>query len=544
MAASFESFDERIRRYENAAAEVQFYSSEFEQAYRLSLPERNRWLMSNTKVLDKSSQHWDSTAIESLQQFASNMQGMLMPKGQRWFKFIAGQDYDNPNTRLVMEQQLQSHTQHVLRILEASNLNLEANLAIQDCGVSTGLLKISIDKNNKYAPISFEAIPMHEVAISEYNGKIENVWRKFKVPARDIQCIWPKAELPREINEILKTNPSDEVELIESTIYYPMNPEGQKYLYALSHKDSKADLIFEPMSMSPWIPFRFNIAIGEVWGSGPVRSGLSAIREANMIAEFEMTHAGYNVPRPLMVDGSSILNPRNLKMQPGMILPVNDVKTPPLVPLELTGNLQFDQLVLTKLQQQIRDMLFADPLGPVDNQTQTATEIQTRQQNAIKRNAAAFARMESELVNPIIRKTTHLLEMNNMLPDFNVAGDNVTFKLDGSKFNVEFDSPLNKIQRQQDLQNMNTFYQSLMGLFGQAGVLGATHIEKLPEILANKLDIPMELVKSEGEIVQIIQQLSGAGQQQQQPGAAPQQGLPMQANLQQALQPQTMPAQG
>lgn len=525
MAVSFDDYEERFNRYKSAIQEVMFYSAIFEQAYRLALPTRNRWMLANTEILDKSAHHWDSTAIEGLQQFASNMQGLLMPIGQKWFRYVPGPEFENPNERLIVEQKLQKHSDFVLRILQASNLNLEANLAIQDAGISTGLLQIKIDKDNKHNPISFEAIPMHEVALGEYNGKIENVWRKFAVPVRDIKTLWPMAELGLELGEILKYNPNQRVELIESTIIYPNNPEHSRYLYTISHHASKTDIIFEPRSWSPWIPFRFNMAIGETWGSGPVRSGLAVIRMANMISEFEITHAGYNVPRPLMVDGSSILNPNTLKMRPGMILPVNDVRTPPLVPLELTGNLQFDQLVLSQLQQQIRDMLFADPLGPTDQQKQTATEIQVRQQNAIKRNAAAFSRMEAELVYPIIRKTTELLNMHDMLPDFFVSGNRFDFKVDGEKINVDFDSPLNRVQKNEDLQAMQTFYQSLAAIFGQQAVLVATNVAKFPQLLAEKLNIPLELVKSEDEVTAIIQALTQPPQQppQPQPMATPQQ---------------------
>ena len=139
-------------------------------------------------------------------------------------------------------------------------------------------------------------------------------------------------------------------------------------------------------------------------------------------------------------------------------------------------------------------MLFADPLGSVDQSKQTATEVQVRQQNAIKRNAAAFSRMESELVYPIIKKTTELLHMNGLLPDFQVGGTSLDLKLDGQKFNVDFDSPLDQVQRQEDLQNMMTFYQSLTGIFGPEAVMVATNIAKLPQLLAEKLNIPLAIV--------------------------------------------------
>tara|TARA_R110000787_G_scaffold6571_3_gene22881 strand:+ start:931 stop:2553 length:1623 start_codon:yes stop_codon:yes gene_type:complete len=517
----FDSLEDRMRRYASASAEVAFYAGDFEQAYRLSLPTRNRWLMSNTQIYDKSTQQFDFTAVHSLQEFASNMQSLLMPGGKKWFSYKPGIDFENPNLKLIIEKKLQKHSDHTLRILQSSNLDLEVNLALQDAGISTGLLQISIDPENKFSPIRFEAIPMHQVAIGEYNGKIENVWRKFHLPVRDIKSIWPMANISSEIQEMLDVNSNQRIELIESTIYYPDNPDHSKYLYSLAHLESKFELIFEPRGWSPWIPFRYNVSIGETWGSGPVRAGLSLIRQANMLAKFELTHAGYNVPKPLMVDGAAILNPRNLKMKPGMMLNVKDSRNPPLVPLDITGNLKFEQLSLQRLQQQIRDMLFSDPLGPVDSSRQTATESQIRQNNYLRRNNSSISRLYEELAVPIVKKTTFLLEKHGLLPNFKVGDDNIEFNVDGQTVDIVFDSPLSKIQKQEDLQAIDTFYQSLAGMFGTAGptaIIGATNIAKLPEIMAEKLGIPLELVKSEGEVLQVIQQAI----QQQQPPQQPQ----------------------
>jgi hypothetical protein len=206
----------------------------------------------------------------------------------------------------------------------------------------------------------------------------------------------------------------------------------------------------------------------------------------------------------------------------------------------MTGDLNFSQLVLQQLQQQIRDMLFADPLGPVDSKHQTATEIEARQQNAVKRNAAAFTRMESELVNPIVTKSAYLLNEHGMLPDINISGQNMEFKIDNQKIGIEFASPLDAVQKEKDLRSMMTFYQSISGLFGPTAVMAVTDIAKLPQLLAEKLDIPLELVKSETEVKQILQQLQQAAQQQQQ---AQQQASQQQQQQGNAQTPQGAPQQ-
>jgi hypothetical protein len=541
---SFDSFDERIKLYESAVEDLSYYEQEFEQAYRFSFPNRNRWYMRDSKtfITDKSSHHWDSTAIEGNQQFASNMQTLLMPMSQDWFSFKPGYDFAYAANNLLIKQALDRQSETVLQYLRSSNLNLEANLAIQDCGISTGLLQIHIDPKNKTSPLSFEAIPMYQVAIGEYKGRIENVWRKFKIKAKDITNYWPKAELNKALSDKVKESPNEDVELIEGTVYYPSNPDKQKYLYTVSHVDTKFDVVFEERSWSPWIPFRFNLSSGETWGCGPVRSGLSAIRMANMLVELEMTHVSYNVQMPMLHDASKILNPRTMKLSPGAFISVQDVQTPPLVPFQVTGDLKFSQMALSEIQQHIRDMLFADPIGPVGND-QTATEVQVRQQNAIKRNNAAFSRMENELIFPIIKKASELLAMHDLLPSFEVGSSGIEFKLDGRNIDIHLSSPLRNMQEQEEVQAIQSYYQTLGGILGQAGVLGGTNIAKLPQLLAEKMNIPLELAKSEAEVAQIVQQLTQPQQQPPPPPGQPQQGAPAaqqqaQQQLGQMLQPQ------
>jgi len=540
--SDFESFDLRMERYKKAEGERNLYLTNFQQAYRLALPERNKWDRPETKSgqldvnkIDKSNRQYDHTAVAAVPQFASNLQQMFMPTGREWWKYKQG---TVQNGKHYTEQQLEDATKQVSQYISRSNLMMQANLALQDTAISTGMIKVNVGKKEDYTPITYEAIPMHQVAFSEYNGKIENVWRKFKIRIGDIESTWAAATLTGTLARELSKDPNNEIELIESTIFYPDNEEAKQYLYCVSHEESHTDLVFEPRSWSPWIAARFNVAVGETWGAGPVRTGLSIIRLANIIARFEMEYAGYNVPMLLMRDVNSIINPHNIEFRGGTMVDVNDISRPPLETLKLTGDLNFVQLSLPKLQQDIRDMLFADPLGPVGND-QTATEVSIRDKDALKRNTGAFTRMESELVRPLLMKTTQGLNDLGLLRD--IGGKEFNFKIDGNFVDIEINSPLMAIQKQENFQNITTFYQTLIQTLGpQLGVM-ATKVEFLPGLLAEELDIPVKLLENEGVLAQAVQQMKQQmGQPQQPQGVPPQAAAPAQVQGQQqpALSPQ------
>lgn len=533
---TFENVSERLKRYGAAKHERELKINKFVQAYRMAYPTHAKWLIQGDGSFsqDKTNYRWDTTAVQGLKTFSSNIQTLLMPPFQKWSRFVAGPEYSD-NDKKQMEDALTGPSNVVFQALDSSNLMLEANIAFQDMGIAVGLLQIHATGDPRN-PIRFQSIPMHTVALGSYQGRIEDVYRTVKMPARDIPSVWPDANLTESIKNTLKSSPGKEIELLEGTIYYPMNPPAQRYLYFVTDMSSKQDIVKRPQSMSRWIPFRFSVSPGEVWGEGPVLQILDTIRITNKIVEMDILNAGYKISRPLFVNGSKVLNPNNIKMEPGAVIHVNDTQAGqlPIVPLDIAGDFNFDQVTLEGYQAQIRDALFADPLGPSQTPNQSATETSIRQQNWLKKSASSMGRLANELLRPIVLKSAVLLQEQGLMPSqFHINTDNMEMSVNGQAIDVDFLSPLATLDDMQEAQKFGQFNIELQQIMGPQLSMSVLNIPEIPQYLASKMNIDPNLVKGSDEIDKMQQQMQQQAQQMQQ-----------QQQQAQAAQPQPAPEPG
>lgn len=507
---AFNDVNNILRRYEQAWEERELKLNKFTQAYRLAFPTHAKWLIhgEGSLSLDKTIFRWDTTAIQSLKTFASNIQSLLMPPFTQWASFKAASKFSGSEAH-VINQALELPSQVLFNALDSSNLLLEADIAFQDMGIAVGLLQIHTTGNRRN-PLRFESIPMHTVALGSFQGEIVDVYRQMKVCARDIPAIWPDAKMPQHVEYQLNTNPEEEIELLEGTIYYPLNKDSEKYQYFVLDEATKEFLVNRPQKMSRWIPFRFAVSPGEVWGDGPVLQILDGIRIANKIVEMDVLNVGLKVARPLFVKNSTILNPNNIKMEPGAIIYVNDTNpnSLPIAAFDYAGDMQFDQISLETYKAEIRDALFNDPLGPNVNPNQSATEVSIRQQNWLKKSAASLGRLTTELLTPIIMKSCVLLQDQGFMPNgFKIDASTFDITMNGEDVDIEFLSPLAQLHSKEQAQEFLQYSQTLQGIMGPQLAMGGINMEEVFQYIGDKMDIDSNLIKDSDTIKGQVKQI-------------------------------------
>ena len=103
---------------------------------------------------------------------------------------------------------------------------------------------------------------------------------------------------------------------------------------------------------------------GELYGRSPVMTALPDIKTANKVVELILKNASIAVTGIWLADDDGVLNPANIKLVPGSIIP-KAVGSAGLTPLQAPGRFDVSQLVLDDLRARIRHTLLADRLGPV-----------------------------------------------------------------------------------------------------------------------------------------------------------------------------------
>lgn len=504
-----ESVTERHQRYEHARGRMQNWHSMLRDAYQFTLPNRNDFDQVQERGQARNNKIYDSTAVEGVQLFASNMQTILMPPFKRWASLQTG-DAIPVALKDHFQDELDDITEKLFKQFNASNIADAVNESLQELCIGTGVMMLYEGSQSK--PLQFVSVPLSEIVLEEGPfGTLENFWRQWEIPARRVLREWPKAKLSSQLASRVKNAPDDKVKLIESCLYYPDQPEGRQYYYSVYGEDDRKEIASEWRDYTPLIAYRWARATREILGRGPVIQALSFIKVLNKLTELILRGGTLRSITPLLANSAGVLNPYNVKIEPGSIITVEPVAGgSALEPLDLGKEPQFAQLSVEQLQTQIKEMLFSNPLPQqVEAGNKSATEVSLMQQNWMRKNASAFGRLLRELLNPIIEKSLIILRRKGIIPDV---------VIDGKEIHIEYQSPIAKLQQQEDLQNGLAFVQTMTGLYGQEG-LGAINNEEFPEWVAKQMEVPDEIVNQgwkTSPFVQNIMNLINHGPPQQQ----------------------------
>lgn len=494
-----ESPKERHRRYEAASYRMENWRDVLEDAYKYAAPTRANWRNENPGRR-KTNYVFDATAIDGLRRFANNIQSMMMPPFKRWAKLVPGpmvKKQVGANEYKEIENALSEITETIFHYIDKSNFSMVATESLQDMGISTGVM--IVNEVSDEMPLVFSSVPIDKLCVEGGpNGTIDNYWRKWKLPLRHVKRYWPNASLPSNLLGSEKRNPDQLIELVEGTIFYPENDDNSKYYYYVSLEDSSEDIYSAWMSETPWIGFRMNRSTDEILGTGPVIILLPFIKQVNKMAEFELRAAKSRAYPTYLAADTGIVNPYNMILEPGSIVPMKPsfLDNSPIQALPNTGDPRFMQLDLQKLQALIREGLFADPLGPVDNTMQSKVEVSIRQQNWLRQNAVSVGRLTTELLSQVINKVVAILGRRGLIQ---------IPKIDGKFIDVEYQSPLINLQDDEDYSNLLKYIQFVQETTGPQGLPFALKMNEVKDWVADKLGVDPKLVPSEQEMALMAQ---------------------------------------
>ena len=87
---------------------------------------------------------------------------------------------------------------------------------------------------------------------------------------------------------------------------------------------------------SPFISFRWLKGAGEIYGRSPVMTALPDIKTVNKVVELVLKNASISVTGIWQADDDGVLNPANIQLVPGSIIP-KAVGSAGLTPLQAPG---------------------------------------------------------------------------------------------------------------------------------------------------------------------------------------------------------------
>ena len=481
------SVKDLIKRFGKAKQRREMWRSLFQEAYEYALPQKETFNF-HSPGQSKNRHLYDSTAVIGVRTYAARIQFSHTPPWQNWMDFVAGSDVPK-DAQEKTNKDLELMTEIFFAHLNESDYSNQSNEADQDLAISTGAMFFEQGNVLEGEPLfKFTAIPLAQLYLEPGEGVRQTGWREHKVVARDIEGMFPGADLGEALTKVVQNKPDEKVTILNGVL----KAHGVFHQVVIYEKEDH--LMFVQMfNTSPLIIWRTNVIPGETYGRGPVLDVLADIRTVNKVKEFMLKNAAIQMSGVYTAVGGSGFNPHTATISPGAMLAVdsNDSRNPTVKALELSGRMELGELIIGDLQGNINKALFSNPLGEVTDPVKSATEQMLRTQEMLRTSGAQFTRLNSEKIKPIVERAVDILSTEGLI---------APLKVDGKEVKVKMQSPLAKAEELEEFSNFQVWWNQMLQLPPEVLALGAK-VENIPTWTASKLGLPItELVRTKDEI--------------------------------------------
>ena len=495
-----------LKRYEHAKTIKDQWNGVFEECYEYALPQRESFY-TESPGRRRTDRIFDETAVVGVQEFASRLQAGIVPNYTRWADFTAGSEVPLEEKREV-NTTLDQVTEYVFEILQNSNFSQEIHESFLDIALGTGVLLV--EEGDAVAPIKFKAVPLPQVCMtSGHDDRVDHIFRRRMIRMKELAVAYPNAEINEKMAMDMQKNADKECEIIEVVYRNYYNLKEEEYHFCAISKEYELKLYqetYKGLGSNPFIVYRWSKCAGETYGRGPLMNALPAIKTSNLTMELILENAQMSISGMYQVEDDGVVNVDNIALIPGTIIP----KAPGsegLTPVGTAGNFNISDLVLRDMRTNIKKALYNDMLGTPNEKTpMSATEVAERQADLSRQIGAAFGRLQSEMVTPVLQRVVYLLKKQGRIK---------IPKVNGREVKVQSSSPLAQAQFQQDVATVDRFLGMIQGRVGPELANIIVDQMAVAKYVANKLGIPEELVRSPEEMQAAAQQMAQMMQQQQ-----------------------------
>lgn len=479
---AFRDFSPLLTRYEQAKKRRATWEGHWQECYDYALPQHgfDRYEIAGTK---RSNRLYDGTALDAVDQLAASLLGHLTPPWTPWFGFKPGPDL-TPGEAQALAPVLEKAARVMAGHFDASNFHVEMHQCFLDLVVG-GTAALYFEETDPGSPSAFKfsAVPLSDILLEEgKQGFLDGSYRVQSLTLAQIHERYGEIALPADVLRAGSRDAQARFSVLESIV-----PEGGIYHYtALLMEGTQPTLLREGrFASSPAIAFRWMKSPGEIYGRSPVMKALPDIKTANKVVELILKNASIAVTGIWQADDDGVLNPANIELVPGAIIP-KAVGSQGLKALDMPGRFDVSQLVLDDLRARIRHALLSDKLGQINDKRMTATEVLERASEMALLLGATYGRLQSELLTPLIQRAYSILRRRGEIPDL---------ALDGRYVVLDYRSPLARAQGQRSMQNTLSWLQSALSMGPEAAQ--SIDVPRAVRYLGDALGVPSDLIKKD-----------------------------------------------
>lgn len=471
-----------LQSYEQAKNIRSNWENLWKECYAYALPQREDFGLGG--VRSRRTDHiYDATAMDAVEQLAASLLGQLTPPWSAWFGLRPGPNM-NARDAEILAPGLEKAAQLMQAHFDRSNFAVEMHQAFLDL-VTAGTATLNFEEApvGGHSAFRFQSVPLSHCVLKEggRTGRLDHIYREAEMTFDQLISRFPKTA-PEALQGFRKKSDDQLYRVLENVMPTTVGYNYRAYLLKQSDPVILAEGQF---AETPFISFRWMKAPGEIYGRSPVMKSLPDIKTANKVVELILKNASIAVSGIWQADDDGVLNPANIDLSPGTIIP-KAVGSKGLTPLDMPGRFDVSQIVLDDLRARIRHALLVDRLGAIGQTQMTATDVLERSSEMALLLGATYGRLQSELLTPLIQRAYAILRRRGEVPDIDI---------DGRMVSLDYRSSLALAQGQKNVQNTLYWINTALSLGAEAAA--TINLPAASRYLGEALGVPSDLIRKD-----------------------------------------------
>lgn len=419
-----------LRRWQQLDSDLQLWKPQWQEIADYTL---NRKAGISEKVdtpsTSKEAALFDTTATDAAMTMAGGLMSGICPPNEQWFTYepifqLRGSE--------PTKNWLASCTEIVRELLATSNFYTEIHEdLLNHCVFGTSAMFIGMTPDQR---LYFESLTVGSFAIAEnVYGEVDTLFRELDLTAQQAVDLFTEEHLSKEIKDCLKDDKKRDQrhKFIHAVYPRPDNEKGKnkgiqaawEKPFASCYVDCKAKTLVKESGYDSF-PFavgrylKWQLLGGKTpYGYGPGFSSLPDVRLLNHL-QMNLDCAAEKIVRPAMIapddmEGDIVLTSGGITYVPSTLAPDKWPR-----PIQQVGdyNVAVERVESRKksVEEKFHVPLFKMFAG-IERQM-TATEVIERASEKIVLISPAFTRLQSEKLNPILRRAFSLAMEAGVLP--------------------------------------------------------------------------------------------------------------------------------
>ena len=449
-------------------------------------------MVSAENGLDRMAELTDSTTIEAVRIFAAHLVEGMTPSNTLWFGLDVGRESEDEKRWLSMAAKF------IWENIHNSNFDAVNFESIIDA-LCAGWMVLYCDEAET-GGYHFEGWPLSQcyIASTRPGRPVDTIYRKFQLRADQALNEYGDKCSSRIKEAVEKNKPEETFEFIHA-IYprknYVVGARLAKNLpFASCHVElTNKNVVREsgyhefPCAVPRWMLIQ-----NGPYAVGPVFDALPDAATINKVKEYELANLDMATGGLWIAEDDGVLNPRSIKIGPRRVIVANSVDS--MKPLQPSADFNVTFLAEDRIQNQIRKLLLADILPPLEGQPRTATEINTRMAYIRQMLGPVFARLQSEYLQPLIVRCFGIALRAGAL-------GSPPSSLNERTWHVKYKSPLARAQSLVEVDAIDRYVAGLMQVQQlDAGAMDNVDLDKAARFRADALGVPAEIIPSTEDV--------------------------------------------